>query len=129
MLSVFCGQLTGTAVGNHVYAQGGWIKSGSTSIGFIGAALVVCFARAPWEKGWVGWSRGWGIRRRDLGTMTGDAESGTLSDGQKKGDGDVGKAAGAEVEVRDDDVGSRGEKIGDAVETEKEIEMLGFGKR
>ena len=67
MVSVFSGQLMGTAVGNKLYAEGGWIRSGSASVGFIGAALVVCFARAPWEEGWVGWSGGWGVRRRDLG--------------------------------------------------------------
>jgi hypothetical protein len=66
MVSVFSGQLMGTAVGNKLYAQGGWVASGSASLGFTGAALLVCFARAPWEKGWVGWSGGWGLRRRDL---------------------------------------------------------------
>lgn len=57
----------GTAVGNKLYAKGGWIVSGSASVGFIGVALLCCFARAPWEPGWVGWTGGWGIRRRDLG--------------------------------------------------------------
>ena len=66
MVSVFCGQLMGTAVGNHLFAEGGWIKSGSASVGFIGAALVVCFIRGPWEQGWIGWRGGVGIRRRDL---------------------------------------------------------------
>lgn len=66
MVSVFCGQLMGTAVGNKLYAEGGWVRSGSASVGFIGAALLICFARGPWEKGWVGWSGGWGIRRKDL---------------------------------------------------------------
>jgi hypothetical protein len=68
MVSVFCGQLMGTAVGNRLYAQGGWVASGSVSVGFVSAALLVCFARGPWEKGWVGWSGGWGLRRRDLGS-------------------------------------------------------------
>lgn len=67
MVSVFCGQLTGTSVGNSLYARGGWIRSGSASVGFIGAALVFCFAKGPWEKRWVGWRGGWGIWRRDLG--------------------------------------------------------------
>ena len=67
MVSVFSGQLMGTAVGNKLYAEGGWIRSGSASVGFIGAALVICFARGPWEKGWAGWRGGWGLRRRDLG--------------------------------------------------------------
>lgn len=74
MLSVFCGQLMGTAAGNHMYAQGGWIRSGSASVGFIGAALAVCVSRGPWETGWVGWKGGWGIRRRDLGPSKGDVE-------------------------------------------------------
>ncbi|SLM41044.1 major facilitator superfamily transporter [Lasallia pustulata] len=39
MVAGFCGQLMGTAVGNHLYARGGWIRSGSASVGFIGAAL------------------------------------------------------------------------------------------
>ncbi|TVY26876.1 putative transporter [Lachnellula hyalina] len=67
MVSVFCGQLAGTAIGNRLYAEGGWKASGGCSIGFIGAGLVFCFVRGPWEKGWVGWRGGWGIRRRDLG--------------------------------------------------------------
>lgn len=67
MVSVFIGQIVGTSVGNTLYAQGGWHRSGSASLGFIGAALCFCFAKGPWEKGWVGWRGGWGIRRRDLG--------------------------------------------------------------
>ena len=67
MVSVFCGQLVGTSVGNTLYARGGWIRSGSASVGFIGLALVFCFAKGPREKGWVGWRGGWGIRRTDLG--------------------------------------------------------------
>ena len=66
MVSVFCGQLVGTAIGNNLYARGGWIASGSASVGFVGAALWVCFLRGPWEPGWVGWHGGWNIRRRDL---------------------------------------------------------------
>ena len=67
MVSTFCGQLVGTSVGNSLYARGGWTRSGSASVGFIGVALVFCFARGPHEKGWVGWHGGWGIRRTDLG--------------------------------------------------------------
>jgi hypothetical protein len=71
MVSTFCGQLTGTAVGNKLYARGGWVASGSASVGFVGVALLVSFSRAPWEKGWVGWKGGWSIRRRDLGPKDG----------------------------------------------------------
>lgn len=43
-------------------------------MGFIGAALVLCFARGPWQKGWLGWSEGWGLRRRDLTPQGRDEE-------------------------------------------------------
>jgi predicted MFS family arabinose efflux permease len=67
MVAVFSGQLMGTVVGNKLYARGGWTSSGSASVGFLGGALCICFARAPWETHWVGWRGGWSIRRRDLG--------------------------------------------------------------
>ena len=56
----------GTAVGNRLYAMGGWVVSGSASVGFIAAALGMCFLRGPWETRWVGWRGGWSVRRRDL---------------------------------------------------------------
>ena len=64
MVSVFCGQLMGTAAGNHLYAQGGWIRSGSASVGFISSALLICFLRGPHEKGWVGWRGGYNMRKK-----------------------------------------------------------------
>lgn len=63
MVSVFVGQLVGTAVGNHLYARGGWIASGSASVGFVCAALVVCFLRGPHEQGWIGWRGGYNMRK------------------------------------------------------------------
>lgn len=68
MVSTFTGQLVGTAVGNSLYARGGWIASGSCSVGFISLALALCFVRAPWEERWIGWRGGWNMRRRDLGS-------------------------------------------------------------
>lgn len=67
MVSVFSGQLMGTAVGNKLYARGGWVASGSCSVGFIVVALFICSARGPWNQGWIGWKGGWSVRRRDLG--------------------------------------------------------------
>jgi predicted MFS family arabinose efflux permease len=77
MVSVFCGQLMGTAAGNHLYAQGGWVKSGSASVGFIGAALVFCVLRGPHEKGWVGWRGGMDMKKKRIvpkGQEGGDVE-------------------------------------------------------
>jgi hypothetical protein len=71
MLATFCGQLMGTAAGNHVYAQGGWIKSGSASVGFVGAALLLAIARGPWEPGWIGWTGGWSLKKKDVSSADG----------------------------------------------------------
>ncbi len=103
MVSVFIGQIVGTSVGNTLYAQGGWHKSGSASIGFIGAALCFCFAKGPWEKGWVGWRGGWGIRRRDLGPKE-----------KEKAQGDNAEIAGNAP----DDVESGREKMADEMASE-----------
>lgn len=66
MVSLCCGQLMGTSAGNHLYARGGWKTSGNANLAFAGAALVICFARAPWETGWIGWRGGWSVRKRVL---------------------------------------------------------------
>lgn len=75
MIFVFSGQLMGTAVGNKLYAQYGWIGSGSASVGFVGAGLVVCFARGPWHQGWIGWKGGWDCRHKE-GVRSGKGKRG-----------------------------------------------------
>ncbi|KAL6706598.1 hypothetical protein ACN47E_005354 [Coniothyrium glycines] len=71
MVATFCGQLVGTAAGNHIYAAAGWIGSGSTSVGFIAAAILVIIARGPWENGWVGWHGGWSMIKKDKNSADG----------------------------------------------------------
>ncbi|OAL00447.1 MFS general substrate transporter [Phaeosphaeriaceae sp. SRC1lsM3a] len=71
MVATFCGQLIGTAAGNHIYAAAGWIGSGSASVGFIGAAILVILARGPWEERWVGWRGGWSMRKKDPNSADG----------------------------------------------------------
>lgn len=65
MVSLAVGLLMGAAVGNKGYAQGGWIESGSISVGFAGLALVICVARGPWEQRWVGWRGGWRLKKHE----------------------------------------------------------------
>ena len=67
MVSVFCGQLMGTAAGNHLYAQGGWTKSGSASVWFVCVALFFCFLRGPHETGWIGWHGGYNMKKENGG--------------------------------------------------------------
>lgn len=45
MVASFSGQLTGTAVGNRLYAQGGWVYSGS------------CSSKSSWVVAETGWRR------------------------------------------------------------------------
>jgi predicted MFS family arabinose efflux permease len=71
MVSSFCGQLIGTAAGNRIYAKSGWIGSGSASVGFISAAILITFAKGPWEENWVGWRGGWSIRKKDPNSADG----------------------------------------------------------
>jgi predicted MFS family arabinose efflux permease len=81
MVSVFSGQLMGTAVGNHLYAQGGWVWSGSASVGFVCAALVVCFSRGPHEQGWVGWAGGCKMQKpKVVKQAQKDEEKGVMDD-------------------------------------------------
>lgn len=103
MLSVFCGQLMGTAVGNRLYARGGWVRSGSASVGFVGAALVICFSRGPWETGWVGWRGGFELRRKKepqpqqqggSGDQPGQPGQHGETEGRRDVDVDVEKGAG-----------------------------------
>ena len=63
MVVTFAGQLTGTSAGNHLYAQGGWIRSGSANVGFVGLALCLCLIRGPHSTRWVGWQGGWNLRK------------------------------------------------------------------
>jgi predicted MFS family arabinose efflux permease len=85
MVSTFCGQLIGTAAGNHIYAATGWIGSGSTSVGFISAALLIMLARGPWEDGWVGWKGGWSLRKKNKNSADGKTtETGNLVRHEKK---------------------------------------------
>lgn len=73
MVATFCGQLVGTSVGSHLYSRGGWIASGSYSMGSIGVALLLTVVRGPWEDGWVGWHGGWSIKKKSRESSDGKA--------------------------------------------------------
>jgi hypothetical protein len=85
MVAVFCGQLTGTAVGNRVYAVGGWRASGGASMGFIAIAMCVALSRGPWEKGWIGWSGGWGRKMKGGNEEVGVGGESVVADEERNG--------------------------------------------
>ncbi|OQO10824.1 hypothetical protein B0A48_04125 [Cryoendolithus antarcticus] len=120
MLAVFCGQLTGTSVGSHLYARGGWIASGSFSMGSIGVALLLCLARGPWEDGWFGWSGGWSVLKKDRRSGDGKAmveernplrrlDTNERAAAAKEAAGDVEK--GRVVEAKDDQAAVNAEPV------------------
>lgn len=74
MVATFCGQLVGTSVGAHLYARGGWIASGSYSMGSVGIALMLTLVRGPWEDRWVGWRGGWSIHKKSKESSDGKSE-------------------------------------------------------
>lgn len=72
MLLTFLGQLTGTSAGAKLYARGGWVASGSLSVGFLVLTFAIAVVRGPYEPGWLGWSGGWDIRKQNLAQATSD---------------------------------------------------------
>jgi len=71
MLFTFAGQMTGTSAGAKLYALSGWTASGSLSVALIGLTFLICLARGPYEQGWIGWSGGWDIRKKNLAEAMG----------------------------------------------------------
>ena len=104
MVSVFLGQVTGTAVGNHLYAEAGWIGSGTYNVASIGAALFFCLVRGPRAKGWIGWPEGANFKRvvpkpaedEEKNTLKaeGDVNDGKPDHGEANTNGRSGKAEG-----------------------------------
>lgn len=106
MLGTFAGQLIGTAAGNALYARGGWIASGSLSVGLTIAAFIVALARGPWEEGWVGWTGGMSIRKKNPMSADGKTDEGPDGKGTEK-------AGDEEGGLRNTDM-ALGEMAGDA---------------
>ncbi|KFA47969.1 hypothetical protein S40293_09072 [Stachybotrys chartarum IBT 40293] len=73
MAAAFAGQLMGSAVGNRLYAQGGWRVSGYFLVGLSGAAVAFAVMRGPEETGWVGWKGGWNLGSRVKATQSEEA--------------------------------------------------------
>lgn len=52
-------------------------------MGFLGAALLLCVARGPREKRWVGWGGGWQIRKDGDVAKKGDEEKASGAGGEE----------------------------------------------
>lgn len=131
MVWTFFGQLVGTSVGSRLYEEGGWIASGSYSVGSIGVALIFALLRGPWEDGWIGWHGGWSILKKSKNSADGKTQE-ARSHLVGKETGGYG-AEGAEIE--DDTVavhhdhhehrhGHDDQEAVNATDAEKNLEMM-----
>lgn len=93
MIFTFAGQLTGTAVGSRLFNRGGWIASGSYSVGAIAVAMLITLSRGPWEEGWIGWHGGYSILKKSRESADGkiEAKPADESTGEAHQAGDVEK--------------------------------------
>ncbi|KAH8891551.1 MFS general substrate transporter [Thozetella sp. PMI_491] len=116
MVFTFCGQLSGTAAGNNLYARGGWIHSGALSIGFVGASFLLIFVRGPHETGWVGWHGGWDLR----GQKPKDTHAAAQTQPALPASSDPEKGQGTDTEQGEAEASNgREESVGEKLESSK----------
>ncbi|KAK8069082.1 MFS general substrate transporter [Apiospora phragmitis] len=108
MVSTFCGQLFGTALGNRLYAEGGWVHSGALGIGLVGLSLVVTIVRGPHEKRWLGWRGGWDLSRRKM-EATQEGEKPQERPGQEGVEADVVEQQQTSQQEKHKDLGAKEE--------------------
>lgn len=77
-------------------------------MGFISAALLVMVVRGPWESGWVGWSGGWSLKKKNKDSADGKtSEIGNLVRHEKKADEEEGVVEKVLEEVAAEDGNQR----------------------
>ncbi|KAJ7917966.1 MFS DHA1 protein [Mycena leptocephala] len=66
ILSIFLGQVMGTAVGTKLFAEGGYKLSSEIRIAFAGLSLLLLVMRGPHvaRRTWMGWEGGMEFRKR-----------------------------------------------------------------
>jgi len=101
---------------------GGWVRSGSASVGFIGAALFFCVVRGPYETRWVGWRGGWSLRKKPKSEEPG-GEWVSKEDEEKNGAKKETNTEKALEEFAGEDEEERAAKRGPAEEMEVEKSM------
>jgi hypothetical protein len=70
----------GTSAGAKLYTLGSWIASMGFSIGLLGLALVILFARGPHAIKWIGWDGGRQLRKSKVSRKD-EAEPRATGDG------------------------------------------------
>ncbi|WVQ78595.1 hypothetical protein IAT38_000681 [Cryptococcus sp. DSM 104549] len=65
LLALFIGQTSGTAIMTKIYNTHGWRPTGGTAVAFLGFGLLALLVRGPHEPGWVGWSGGAEVLKKE----------------------------------------------------------------
>ena len=97
-------------------------------MGFLAAALGLCFARGPREKGWLGWSGGWSLKR-DGDSGSGEGKGGHGEEKKTVATGDSGLSLGEKGKGQDS--GEKETEINAEVDLEKveKDRFAGMGNR
>ncbi|OSX57124.1 hypothetical protein POSPLADRAFT_1061821 [Postia placenta MAD-698-R-SB12] len=88
LISLFIGQIMGTAVGSEVYTQHGWRPAAALNLAWSGLMLFVVLARGPHVSRytWVGWEGGLEVRKSKVTAQKRRDEEAGASDIQQGGD-------------------------------------------
>ncbi|KAJ7062037.1 MFS DHA1 protein [Mycena amicta] len=98
MISVFLGQVTGTAVGTKLFVEGGYELSSGIRIAFASVGLLVLVARGPHvrRETWVGWEGRMELRKRTEVVVVADGTEEKGLAGLEAGNGESKHASEAE---------------------------------
>ncbi|KAF2228255.1 major facilitator superfamily domain-containing protein [Elsinoe ampelina] len=66
-VSIFVGNLIGTALGGTLFTNKGWVSNGAVMLGIAIAGLGVGISRGPRIDGWVGWKGSWKLSDEGTG--------------------------------------------------------------
>lgn len=58
-------QTSGTAIMTKIYNSHGWYPTAGTAVAFLGVGMLALLLRGPHETGWIGWSGGWKVLKKE----------------------------------------------------------------
>ncbi|KAI9637881.1 uncharacterized protein MKK02DRAFT_42260 [Dioszegia hungarica] len=94
LLCIFAGQTSGTAIFTHIYTAKGWQTTGGVMLAFVGTSILVLLVRGPHETGWVGWSGGTQLLKREAML---DLSPQALTEGKRRAGVPLAQGPGEEV--------------------------------
>lgn len=87
-------QTSGTAIFTHIYTAKGWQTTVGVMLAFVGTSILVLLVRGPHETGWVGWSGGTQLLKREAML---DLSPQALTEGKRRAGVPLAQGPGEEV--------------------------------